>query len=116
MVFRVVHDVEIERNKPMLKKKETQSQVFEKPKEKNAPAFLRDDYPYRASGDSIEDLESLEPTFIYEIKCNLCEMSIRSQGVNIIGSYERLKESGCIGCGNKSLVIKKIDMSEVSVS
>lgn len=46
-----------------------------------------------------------------EIKCHQCEMSLRSQGQNIKKTYERLKENGCLGCGNKDLVLKKVDMS-----
>ena len=47
-------------------------------------------------------------------KCPACEMAIRSQGVNIKSTFERLKESGCIGCGNKELIIKKVDISAAS--
>lgn len=82
-----------------------------KPTEKPTPAFLREDYPYKAIGDSITDLDSLEDGAIYEIKCHQCEMSMRSQGQNIRKTYERLKETGCLGCGNKDLVLKKVDMS-----
>ena len=39
-------------------------------------------------------------------------MSIRSQGQNIRDTYERIKDKGCIGCGNKDLVVKKVDMSK----
>ncbi len=88
--------------------------VTEEKKEKPTPAFLRDDYPYKAVGEAITDLDSLEPNgVLYEIKCPKCEMSIRSQGCNIKPTYERLmKEKGCIGCGNKELVVKKVDMSK----
>lgn len=82
----------------------------EPPKEKPTPAFLREDYPYKAIGEPITDLDDLDPSTVYEIKCHQCEMSIRSQGVNIKSTYERLKESGCIGCGNKELVVKEVDM------
>lgn len=81
------------------------------PEQKPMPAFLRSDYPYQAIGEPITDLDSLEPQEVYEIKCHQCEMSIRTQGVNIKAQYERLAESGCIGCGNKDLVVKKVDMS-----
>lgn len=81
------------------------------PEPKPTPAFLRPDYPYQAIGEPITDLDSLEPHEVYEIKCHQCEMSIRTQGVNIKAQYERLAESGCIGCGNKDLVVKKVDMS-----
>ena len=83
----------------------------EKPAEKPTPAYLREDYPYQAIGDAITDLDSLESGLLYEIKCNQCEMSLRSQGQNIKKTYERLKENGCLGCGNKNLVVKKVDMS-----
>ncbi len=83
----------------------------EKPAEKPTPAYLREDYPYQAIGDAITDLDSLESGLLYEIKCNQCEMSLRSQGQNIKKTYERLKENGCLGCGNKDLVVRKVDMS-----
>ena len=85
----------------------------EKPVEKPTPAYLREDYPYKAIGDAINDLDLLEKCVLYEIKCNQCEMSLRSQGQNIKKTYERLKENGCLGCGNKNLVIKKVDMSTI---
>lgn len=93
----------------MFGKKKTEA--VEKPAGKPTPAFLRDDYPYQAIGDAITDLDSLEIGVLYEIKCSQCEMSIRSQGQNIKSTYERLKENGCLGCGNKDLIIKKVDMS-----
>ena len=77
------------------KKKQLTPPVAEEKKEKATPAYLRPDYPYKAVGEPITDLDSLDPDFVYEIKCNECEMSIRSLGVNIISTYERLKESGC---------------------
>jgi len=83
--------------------------VNDKPQEKPTPAYLRDDYPYNAIGDAITDLDSLEDGVLYEIKCHQCEMSLRSQGQNIKKTYERLKENGCLGCGNKDLVLKKVD-------
>lgn len=85
----------------------------EKTAEKPTPAYLREDYPYKAIGDAINDLDLLEKGVLYEIKCNQCEMSLRSQGQNIKKTYERLKENGCLGCGNKNLVIKKVDMSTI---
>ena len=93
----------------MFGKKKTES--IEKPVEKPTPAYLREDYPYKAVGEAITDLDSLEDGVLYEIKCHQCEMSLRSQGQNIRKTYERLKENGCLGCGNKDLVLKKVDMS-----
>ena len=95
----------------MFKKKNQASAPVEQPREKPTPAFLREDYPYKATGEAISDLDGLEPTAVYEIKCSQCEMSVRSQGQNIKGTYERLKESGCIGCGKKELVVRRVDMS-----
>ena len=91
--------------------KKKKAEVNDKPQEKPTPAYLREDYPYKATGDVITDLDALENGVLYEIKCNQCEMSLRSQGQNIKSTYERMKENGCIGCGNKELVIKKVDMS-----
>ena len=85
--------------------------VDDKVQEKPTPAYIREDYPYKAVGDAITDLDSLEDGVLYEIKCNQCEMSLRSQGQNIKKTYERLKENGCLGCGNKDLILKKVDMS-----
>ena len=93
------------------KKAQSAAPAAEK-KEKPTPAYLREDYPYKAIGDPITDLETLETGVVYEIKCHQCEMSIRSQGQNIRATYARLKDSGCIGCGNKDLVVRKVDMSK----
>ena len=93
----------------MFGKKKTE--LVEKPAEKPTPAYLREDYPYQAIGDAITDLDSLENGVLYEIKCNQCAMSLRSQGQNIKKTYERLKENGCLGCGNKDLILKKVDMT-----
>ena len=42
-------------------------------------------------------------------------MSIRSQGKRLKVTYERLvNDSGCIGCGNKELVVRQIDMDDKS--
>ena len=96
----------------MFRKNKSEIKI-EQPKEKPTPAYLREDYPYKAVGEPITDLDTLEPTgVLYEIKCDQCEMAIRSQGVNIKSTYERLQESGCIGCGNKALVVKRVDMSK----
>ena len=94
----------------MSKKKE--EPIVQEKKEKPTPAYLRPDYPFQAIGDPIEDLSTLEEGQIYEIKCHQCEMSIRSQGQNIKGTLDRLKDKGCIGCGNKDLKIYKVDMSK----
>lgn len=96
------------------KKKEVKPPVEEK-KEKPTPAYLRPDYPYKAVGEALE-AEELEDGAVYEIKCNKCEMSIRSQGQNIRSTWNRIKDSGCIGCGNKELVIKRVDMSVTSAN
>ena len=97
------------------KKKEPVAPVVEEKKEKPTPAYLRDDYPYKAIGEPITDLDSLVQTgVLYEIKCPKCEMSIRSQGCNIKSTYERLmNENGCIGCGNKELLVMMVDTSKM---
>lgn len=92
-------------------KKRTEPVLSEK-KEKPTPAYLRPDYPFQAVGDPIDDMGALAEGQIYEIKCSSCEMSIRSQGQNIQGTLDRLKDKGCIGCGNKDLKIYKVDMSK----
>ena len=116
----------------MFKKKEKAAKpITEENKEKPTPAYLRPDYPYQAVGEPITDLDTLVPTgALYEIKCPKCEMSIRSQGVNIKPTYERLiygvevknedgttrieGGKGCIGCGNKELVVKMVDTSKMA--
>lgn len=94
----------------MFGKKKVEEPKVEQPKEKPTPAYLRDDYPYKAVGDALKP-EECEDGVVYEIWCSQCQMSIRSQGQNIRSQYERLKDSGCIGCGNKELVIRRVDMS-----
>lgn len=98
-----------EEDQTLFKKKETVD-VDTTPKEKPVPSFLQEDYPYQAIGEPITDLDTLESGTVYEIKCHQCEMSIRSQGVNIKSTYERMKESGCIGCGNKELVVRRVNI------
>jgi len=105
--------------------------VGTKPVEKPTPAYLREDYPYKAVGEPITDFDSLElHGVLYEIKCPKCEMAIRTQGINIKPTYERMMNGvevknddgtarvdggkGCIGCGNRELVIRKVDMSHMA--
>ena len=97
------------------KKKPEPTPVVEEKKEKPTPAYLREDYPYKAIGEPITDLDGLEQHgVLYEIKCPKCEMSIRSQGCNIKSTYEKLmKENGCIGCGNKELVVEMVDTGKM---
>lgn len=98
----------------MLGKKKAEPTPAVEKKEKPTPAYLSGDYPYKAIGEPITDLDSLVQTgVLYEIKCPKCEMSIRSQGCNIKSTYEKLmSENGCIGCGNKELVVKRVDTSK----
>ena len=96
----------------MFGKKKQEPAVEPKPAEKPTPAFLRPDYPYQAVGEAITDLDLLEPTAVYEIKCHQCEMSIRSQGRNIKSTYERLKGSGCMPYLNENLSLLFSEMTE----
>ena len=93
-------------------KKKKNVPPVEAPKEKPTPAYLRDDYPYKAIGEPITDMSQVKDGIVYEIKCHQCEMSIRSQGQNIRSTYERMKDKGCLGCGNKDIVVKMVDMSK----
>ena len=110
----------------MFNKKKIEEVVQEKP----TPAYLRDDYPYKAIGEAITDLDILKDYgVLYEIKCPKCEMSIRSQGINIKSTYKRMMDGvevdnedgtkrieggkGCIGCGNRELIIKEVDTSKM---
>lgn len=96
------------------KKKAAQIPVVEEKKEKPVPAYLRPDYPYQAVGEPITDLSTLEPTgVLYEIMCPNCQMSMRSQGLNTKSTYDRLMESGCLGCKAKEFIVKRVDMSKM---
>ena len=80
--------------------------------EKPKPFYLSDDYPFKAIGNELGANDVLEENSLYEIKCPACEASLRTQGVNVKETYNRLaKGQGCLCCGNKELVIKKIDTS-----
>lgn len=79
---------------------------------KPTPAYLLSDYPYQASGEVIADSDTLQSNdVLYEIKCSECGMSIRSQCDKVRLTYDHLmKSNGCIGCNNRRLTIKKIDI------
>lgn len=111
------------------KRKEPVAQVVEE-KKKPTPAYLRDDYPYKAVGEPITDLDSLKPTgVLYEIRCMSCDLTVRSQGRNIKPTYERMMNGvevknedgttrieggkGCVGCGNRELIIRLVDTSKM---
>lgn len=74
------------------------------------PTFLREDYPYKTTGDEIGDISMLEPDGVYELKCPSCEMSIRLQGQKLCSTYTRFKDSSCLNCGHKKSIIRKVDM------
>ena len=84
-------------------------------KPKPTPTYLRDDYPYKAVGDPIEDLSTLEESgVVYEIWCGACETSIRAQGKKLRETYEMLMAgNGCLGCGSKDLVVRRVDMGDL---
>lgn len=113
------------------KNKEQTTPVVEEKKEKPTPAYLRDDYPYKTIGEPITDLDSLEPHGkLYSVFCPVCSLEIRSQGCNIKPTYERMMNGvevknedgttrieggkGCIGCGNRNLIIREVDMSKMA--
>lgn len=104
---------EIERGRIEMfgKQKKVEEPVVEQKVEKPTPAYLREDYPYKAIGGAL-DVSEVVDGVVYEIWCDKCQMSIRSQGQNIRSQYERLKDSGCIGCGSKDLIIRLVDMSK----
>lgn len=79
---------------------------------KPLPAYLLSDYPHQASGEVIADPDTLQSNdVLYEIKCAECGMSIRAQGDKVRHTYDHLmKSNGCIGCNNRRLTIKKIDI------
>lgn len=86
-------------------------QVKNANKEKPMLAYLQKDFPYQGT-KVITNIDLIEATgSIYEIKCEKCGMSIRTQGKNLKVTYERLvNDSGCIGCGNMEFVVRQIDM------
>ena len=92
------------------KQKKVEEPKVEQKADKPTPTYLREDYPYKAVGEALRP-EDCQDGIVYEIWCDKCQMSIRSQGQNIRTQYERLKDSGCIGCGNKELIIRLVDMS-----
>lgn len=98
----------------MLSNKIKTAEVIEQVKDKQAPSFLNLDYPFKAAGETITDLDLIKPDEIFEIKCLKCDMAIRSRGKNIRTTYERLKNVGCIGCGNNDLIIQRIDMGSAN--
>lgn len=85
--------------------------MIDKENKKAVAAYSSSDYTYQSIGEKITDLDSLEKIgVLYEIKCPKCETVIRSLGCNIKSSYEKMiKGNGCIGCGNKELVVKRVD-------
>lgn len=88
--------------------------VAKENEEKLTPAYLREDYPYKAIGEEITDMSMIQDGLVYEINCPICKMCIRSQGQNIREIYQRLiNDSGCFGCGNKDLVVKLVDMASI---
>ncbi len=87
---------------------------MEQVKEKQIPTFLKSDYPYKSVEEAITGLNSLILDGVYEIECQKCDMSIRSRGKNIRTTYERLMNVGCIGCGNKDLIIRRINMGSAN--
>ena len=82
--------------------------------EKPTPMYLRAVYPYKVVGDPIEDLATIDGSSdVYETWCDVCQTSIRSQGMNIQAIYEHLMAgTGCLGCGSRDLVVKRVDMSK----
>lgn len=92
----------------------TDKTVKSNSKTKGEPTYLNKNYPYKAFGDTITNLDSIKQTgVLYEIMCPKCEMSIKSQGVNIKNTYEKLMKNGCIGCGNRELIIRQVDTSKI---
>lgn len=85
--------------------------AVEEKKENPTPTFLRDDYPYKAAGCEVTDIDTLNPDAVYEIKCPACEISIRAQGRKIHATYERINNLGCVSCGNKELSISVVDIN-----
>ena len=97
------------------KKKKIEPASQEK-KEKPIPSYLCEDYPYKAIGQRITDLDSLKQNgVVYEIMCPECKLSIRSQGCNVKTAYEKMmNEKGCVGCGGRELIVKEVCMSKTT--
>lgn len=97
------------------KKKETHAEptVTQLTSQKPKPAFLQSDYPYQTVGEQILNVDEMPIEAVYEIKCPECEMSIRSQGQSIKIIFNNLiNGTGCIGCGNKGLVVRRVGMKD----
>ncbi len=87
--------------------------LTEQHREKPAPAYFRNNYPYKAEREAIADLNELEDATVYEVKCENCEMSFRSQGQNIRSMSDKMNKTGCIGCGTKEFIVRRVNMSIV---
>lgn len=81
--------------------------------DKKTPAYLREDYPYKAKGAKITDLSALTPAgVLYEIKCATpdCELCARTQGVNIPDLLKKLTADGCPACKGKDFELREVDI------
>lgn len=78
------------------------------------PAYLDNEYPYKAVGKAITNYDTIKENDIYEISCSICNLCIRTQGAKMRNLYARVSNSGCISCGNKDLLIKIVDMNSAS--
>lgn len=79
---------------------------------KPVPAYLRADYPFRAAEAPAMDSDTLEPDRLCQIRCPACEMSIRAQAQKLRPVYGRLKDSGCLNCGNRELILSTLAYSD----
>ena len=79
-------------------------------KKENHPAYLNENYQ---NGSKIiineNDLSKLATEFV-EIKCSnpACKLTVRSHGNNAATMYNKLKDSGCPVCGQKSFELSTI--------
>ena len=90
----------------------------EKKTVKFVSAFTADDYAYRATGEPVQSIDEIKDTgVLYEIVCNCCGTSIRSQGINTKDMLNgNLKSDGCAVCGKKEFSVKAVDMSKYEKS
>lgn len=75
--------------------------------------FFDKEYKYPVKGESIVDLNTIIPQgVLYELRCTNkeCELSVRTQGVNVQRIYRQFIEQGCPSCTSKGCIIKEVDI------
>ena len=75
--------------------------------------FFDKEYKYPTKGEEIVDLSTITlQGVLYEIRCKneVCELSARTQGVNVERIYNQFIKEGCPSCGDKYFTIREVDL------